>query len=73
MPQHRTDPNVTGGGMTDERFEQGLRTRREVLGAEYVDRAFQGGDEFTRSWQHLADPHLSARADRRNSRGTPSC
>ena len=43
--------------MTDERFEQGLKTRREVLGAEYVDRAFEGNDPFTSSWQHLLTEH----------------
>ncbi len=41
----------------DERFEQGLQTRREVLGSEYVDRAFESGDEFTLPWQRLLTEH----------------
>ena len=39
--------------MTNERFEAGLRTRREVLGAEYVDAALANADEFTRPFQEL--------------------
>ena len=31
-----------------ERFDAGLRTRREVLGAEYVDKAMAGADDFNR-------------------------
>jgi hypothetical protein len=27
--------------------DEGMRTRREVLGAEYVDRAVEGTDDFT--------------------------
>ena len=34
--------------MNQELFEQGLQTRREVLGAEYVDAALAGADELTR-------------------------
>ena len=33
------------------RYEAGLKTRREVLGAEYVDRALAGADDFTRPFQ----------------------
>ena len=36
-----------------DRYEQGLRVRREVLGAEYVDAALAGADEFTRDFQRL--------------------
>ena len=32
-------------------FEQGLKTRREVLGAEYVDAAIAGADDFNRPLQ----------------------
>ncbi|HEY7295645.1 MAG TPA: carboxymuconolactone decarboxylase family protein [Dehalococcoidia bacterium] len=35
------------------RFEAGLKTRREVLGAEYVDRALANADEFTRPFQEF--------------------
>lgn len=34
-------------------FETGLRIRREVLGAEYVDRALQSADDFNRPFQEL--------------------
>jgi 4-carboxymuconolactone decarboxylase len=37
----------------DERFEAGLATRREVLGAEYVDAALARADDFTRPLQEL--------------------
>jgi 4-carboxymuconolactone decarboxylase len=39
--------------MNTELFEQGLKTRREVLGAEYVDAAIAGADEFNRPIQEL--------------------
>ncbi len=35
------------------RFEAGLKTRREVLGSEYVDRALANADEFTRPFQEF--------------------
>ena len=37
--------------MSDERFEQGLEIRREVLGREHVDRAFD--NSFGRDFQHF--------------------
>lgn len=39
--------------MDEERFERGLRVRKEVLGRDYVDRAMQGADAFTRQFQEL--------------------
>ena len=39
--------------MNRERFEQGLAVRREVLGADYVDRALASADDFTRPMQEL--------------------
>ncbi|WP_018236315.1 carboxymuconolactone decarboxylase family protein [Ensifer sp. BR816] len=36
-----------------ERFERGLKTRREVLGAEYVDKAVSEADEFSWAMQEL--------------------
>ena len=39
--------------MNQELFEQGLQTRREVLGADYVDAAIAGADDFTRPLQEL--------------------
>ncbi len=39
--------------MTDDRFETGLRIRREVLGAEYVDKSIAMADDFNRPLQEL--------------------
>ncbi len=37
----------------NERFMRGLETRREVLGAEHVDRALDGASPFARPMQEL--------------------
>ena len=37
--------------MDKERFEKGLAVRKEVLGAEYVERAFENVDDFNREFQ----------------------
>jgi len=37
--------------MNREAFEKGLKTRREVLGAEYVDASIERADEFNRPIQ----------------------
>lgn len=39
--------------MNPDAFEQGLKTRREVLGADYVDAAIAGADDFNRPLQEL--------------------
>jgi 4-carboxymuconolactone decarboxylase len=39
--------------MNQERLEKGLAVRREVLGKDYVDRAFANADDFTRPMQEL--------------------
>lgn len=39
--------------MADELFEKGLKVRREVLGAEYVDASIRSADDFTRPLQEL--------------------
>jgi len=39
--------------MTEERYETGLRIRREVLGAEYVDKSIAMADDFNRPLQEL--------------------
>jgi 4-carboxymuconolactone decarboxylase len=39
--------------VSNERFERGLAIRREVLGAEYVDRSLNAADDFTRDLQEL--------------------
>ncbi|MGH2586762.1 MAG: carboxymuconolactone decarboxylase family protein [Dehalococcoidia bacterium] len=36
-----------------QRFEAGLKTRREVLGDGYVDRALANADDFTRPFQEF--------------------
>ena len=39
--------------MNREAFEKGLKTRREVLGAEYVDQAIRNADAFNLPLQEL--------------------
>jgi 4-carboxymuconolactone decarboxylase len=39
--------------MNQKLFDQGLETRRAVLGAEYVDAAIQSADDFNRPMQEL--------------------
>ena len=39
--------------MDKERFEKGLATRREVLGAEYVDASIKNADDFNQPMQEL--------------------
>ena len=39
--------------MNQELFDKGLQTRREVLGAEYVDQAIRNADDFNREMQEL--------------------
>ena len=36
-----------------ERFERGLKTRREVLGADYVERSLENADGFSWAMQEL--------------------
>jgi len=36
-----------------DRYDAGLKVRREVLGAEYVDKALAGADDFSRPMQEL--------------------
>jgi 4-carboxymuconolactone decarboxylase len=40
--------------MKDKLFEQGLKVRKQVLGAAYVDRQFKNADEFSLPMQMLA-------------------
>ncbi|MCC7081159.1 MAG: carboxymuconolactone decarboxylase family protein [Burkholderiales bacterium] len=40
--------------MASERFNQGMVVRKEVLGAEYVDKSIKGADEFSLAMQELA-------------------
>ena len=39
--------------MTEDRHEQGMRIRREVLGDAHVDRALAGTTDFTRPFQEF--------------------
>jgi 4-carboxymuconolactone decarboxylase len=39
--------------MNKEAFEKGLSTRREVLGADYVDGSLKNADDFNRPMQEL--------------------
>ncbi len=39
--------------MNKESFDKGLETRREVLGAEYVDASIANADDFNRPMQEL--------------------
>ena len=40
-----------------ERFDAGLKTRREVLGAKYVDAAMAGVDDFNREFTDLLNTY----------------
>ena len=40
-----------------ERYDAGLKTRREVLGAEYVDKSIAAQDEFNRPFQELLNTY----------------
>lgn len=37
----------------DTLFQEGLQTRREVLGAEYVDNSLKNANEFMKAFQHI--------------------
>ena len=39
--------------MKDDLFDKGLQTRREVLGAEYVDASLKNADEFMMPFQEM--------------------
>ena len=47
MPKTKTSKN-------DELFERGLKVRKQVLTAEYVDRQFASASEWSAPMQHLA-------------------
>ena len=40
-----------------ERFDAGLKTRREVLGATYVDKSMASTDDFNREFQELLNTY----------------
>ncbi|MGE0733174.1 MAG: carboxymuconolactone decarboxylase family protein [Alphaproteobacteria bacterium] len=39
--------------MPSQQYETGLKIRKEVLGAEYVDKAIAGADAFNKEFQNL--------------------
>lgn len=39
--------------MTDSRYDDGMKTRRAVLGPSYVDKASAGITDFNRDWQEF--------------------
>lgn len=43
--------------MSEDDFDRGLKTRREVLGAPYVDRALQSSTDFNADFQDLVTRH----------------
>ena len=43
--------------MDKELFDKGLAVRKEVLGAEYVDKALQSADDFNRDFQELVSEY----------------
>ena len=43
--------------MSDDKFKRGLEIRKEVLGAEYVERALANADEFTMPLQQMVTEH----------------
>lgn len=40
--------------MGQDRFDKGLQLRKQVLGADYVERSMAGADEFSRPMQELS-------------------
>jgi 4-carboxymuconolactone decarboxylase len=40
--------------MGQDRFDKGLALRKQVLGADYVERSMQGADDFSRPMQELS-------------------
>lgn len=44
--------------MDSERYQQGLKTRSEMLGEDYVKRAIDGADEFNRPFQELVTEYV---------------
>lgn len=46
-------PAIDAARLDEARFEQGLATRRAVLGADYVDQAIASADDFNRPLQEM--------------------
>lgn len=54
---HALHPITQGNTMDQNAFDQGLQTRREVLGSAYVDAALQGADDFSQPLQEMVTEH----------------
>jgi 4-carboxymuconolactone decarboxylase len=53
-PGNRAGDGTDGTDLTaSERYDRGMRTRREVLGDQHVDRATAGITDFTRDFQEF--------------------
>ena len=52
--------------MNDEMFEKGLKIRKEVLGAEYVEKSLANADDFTSPMQRLVNIAMLAVLNRPN-------
>jgi 4-carboxymuconolactone decarboxylase len=50
-------PKETAGMDEKELYDRGMKVRREVLGAEYVDKAAASADDFNRHWQEYVTKH----------------
>jgi 4-carboxymuconolactone decarboxylase len=56
LPFHQQQPfsfHFKERNMNQDAFNKGLKTRREVLGAEYVDTAIKNADDFNMPMQEL--------------------
>ena len=47
--------------MDKETFEKGLKLRKQILGAEYVEKSMAGADDFSRPMQELATEYCWGR------------
>src|SRR5512136_2362001 len=52
-PRRGTSPPLKELAVNQELFDRGLKVRREVLGAEYVDSSIKNADDFTRPLQEF--------------------
>jgi 4-carboxymuconolactone decarboxylase len=57
---------------SQERFAAGRQIRSDVVGAEYVERAFADADDFTREFQELVTEYCWGAGWGRESNGTLS-
>ncbi len=53
LPARRRPRRRRGGRMSDERHDEGMRIRREILGDDHVDRAIEGTTEDDAAFQDL--------------------